>query len=247
MKELQPPRHIEMNIIKTLIVVMLIMVSACKNASSQQENLLKPDAFQKKLAEVKEAQLVDVRTPEEFQRGYLKGALSMNINSDDLKNRSKYLDKEKPLFVYCYSGARSARACDYFRKAGFKIVYDLDGGYSNWTSLNMPVEKPNASTSIGMLKDEYDKIVTSNKKVIVDVYAKWCAPCIKMNPDLKNLTHEYEGKLIFLQIEKDKNEQLAKQLGVTEIPVFLVYKNGKLVMTAEGYRDAKGLRELFDM
>lgn len=247
MKELQPLRHIKMNFLRTLIVVLLIITSACKNASSQQENLLKADAFQKKLAETKEAQLVDVRTPDEFQRGHLSNALNMNINSDDLKNRSQYLDKEKPLFVYCYVGGRSARACDYFRKAGFKIVYDLEGGYSNWTSLNMPVEKPNASTEVGMLKEEYDKIVESHKKVIVDVYAKWCAPCVKMAPDLNILTQEYEGKVTFLQIEKDKNEQLAKLLGITDIPVFLVYKDGKLVMTAEGYRDAKGLKELFEM
>lgn len=247
MKKLQQPNLFKMNSIKTFIAVILIITSACQNASSQQENLLKPDAFQKKLAESKEPQLVDVRTPEEFQRGHLTNALNMNINSDDLKNRSQYLDKEKPLFVYCYLGGRSAKACDYFRKAGFKIVYDLEGGYSNWTSLNMPVEKPNASTNIGMLKDEYDKIVASNKKVIVDVYAKWCAPCVKMAPDLKNLAQEYEGKVTFLQIEKDKNEQLAKELGVIEIPIFLVYKDGKLVMTAEGYRDAKSLRELFDM
>lgn len=236
-----------MNIIKSFIAVILIITSACQNAASQQENLLKADAFQKKLVETKNAQLVDVRTPEEFQRGHLTNALNMNINSDDLKNRSQYLDKEKPLFVYCYVGGRSAKACDYFRKAGFKIVYDLEGGYSEWTKLNMPVEKTNVSTEIGMTKEEYDKIISSNKKVIVDVNAKWCSPCVKMAPDLKNLTEEYKEKVTFLNLEKDKNEQLARQLGVTDIPVFLIYKDGKLLMTAEGYRDAKGLRELFDL
>ena len=129
MKKLQQSILFKMNIIKSFIAVILIITSACQNAASQQENLLKADAFQKKLVETKNAQLVDVRTPEEFQRGHLTNALNMNINSDDLKNRSQYLDKEKPLFVYCYVGGRSAKACDYFRKAGFKIVKKAAGNF----------------------------------------------------------------------------------------------------------------------
>ena len=205
---------------RILISAIVLFILSCNIACSQKENVLSADEFEKQLAASPAAQLVDVRTPEEFAEGHLKNALSMNINSDDLKNRSKYLDKTKSVFVYCYSGGRSASACKFFRNEGFAIVYDLKGGYSAWTDLNKPVEKINASVETGMSKEELDKIISSHKKVIVDVYAKWCSPCMKMEPDLKNLTEEFKNEVFVLRLEKDKNAALSQQLGVTEIPVF---------------------------
>lgn len=231
---------------RILLILLSVLMASCHNAVSQKENLLNVEAFQQKLAQTRDAQLVDVRTAEEFNAGHLKSALNMDINNNDLAKRSQYLDKEKPLFVYCYSGGRSARACDYLRKAGFKIVYDMDGGINKWREKNLPEEKP-STVEAGMSKEDFDKIISSNKKVVVDVNAKWCAPCLKMKPDLTKLTNDYKDKVFFLDIDKDKNRQLAKELGVTEIPVFLIYKEGKLVMTTEGYRDFNALRELFEM
>jgi thioredoxin 1 len=236
-----------MNNLKFISFFLLLIISCCQNAVSQRENVLSVKDFEQRLKTTPDAQIIDVRTSEEFEEGHLKNALSLDILSDDLKNRSKYLDKEKPLFVYCYTGGRSARACDIFRKEGFKIVYDMQGGYSKWSDANMPVEKVNPSTSVGISKEAFDKIISSNKKVIVDVYAKWCAPCMKMEGDLENLTNEFKNTVTVLRIEKDKNTQLAKELGVNEIPVFFIYQNGKLILTAEGYRDLAGLRELFNM
>ena len=98
-----------------------------------------------------------------------------------------------------------------------------------------------------MSKEELDKIISSHKKVIVDVYAKWCAPCMKMEPDLKNLTEEFKNEVFVLRLEKDKNVALSQQLGVTEIPVFFIYKDGKLILTAEGYKVQSDLKKLFEL
>ena len=76
------------------------------------------------------ARLVDVRTPGEFAAGHLDGAL--NVPVQDLSARFGELGpKERPLVLYCRSGARSARAAGLLRDAGFTAVHDL-GGMSRW-------------------------------------------------------------------------------------------------------------------
>lgn len=75
-------------------------------------------------------QLVDVRFPIEFNAGHIEGAV--NINSFDFLNFKDdilKLDKEKPIYVYCYSGVRSRRTCNKLVDLSFKEIYDFKGGY----------------------------------------------------------------------------------------------------------------------
>ena len=76
------------------------------------------------------ATLVDVRTPEEFAAGHLPGAV--NIPVDELPRRFSELGSpEKPLVVYCRSGARSGRAERLLKERGFQDVFNL-GPMSAW-------------------------------------------------------------------------------------------------------------------
>lgn len=76
------------------------------------------------------AQLVDVRTPEEFSAGHIDGAL--NVPVGELPKRIGELGaKERPIVVYCRSGARSARAAGILKGAGFTQVHDI-GPMSAW-------------------------------------------------------------------------------------------------------------------
>ena len=78
-------------------------------------------------------QLIDVRTPKEYKEGYI--ALAKNIS---IKNRKKFkaavqkLEKEKPIYVYCYSGVRSKRASKILKRLGFKKIVDFKGGWKEW-------------------------------------------------------------------------------------------------------------------
>ena len=82
------------------------------------------------------AVILDVRTPEEFAEGYIKGqAKTMNLNyfsNDFVSNVSAKVKKDQIVLVYCAAGGRSASACKDLKKAGFKKIYDLEGGYNNW-------------------------------------------------------------------------------------------------------------------
>lgn len=82
--------------------------------------------------------LIDVRTPGEFNGGYIDGA--MNIAVETLSSRISEIPTGKPVVVYCRSGNRSAQAADILTQAGFTEVYDL-GGIIDWTAAGLPVRQ----------------------------------------------------------------------------------------------------------
>lgn len=100
---------------------------------------VKIEQAEKKLAEG--AQLLDVRTKEEWDEGHLKGAKLVTVTEEGFLEKAKaVLDPKKPVVVYCRSGKRSAMAVEQLRAAGF-IVNDMEGGITAWTAAGKPVEK----------------------------------------------------------------------------------------------------------
>ncbi|MEZ4857284.1 MAG: rhodanese-like domain-containing protein [Flavobacteriaceae bacterium] len=94
--------------------------------------ILDKEAFQNAI-EHHNVQLVDVRTPQEYQGGYLKNAI--NIDYFDALNFTltfEKLNKQKPVYLYCRSGNRSQKAAAKLVEMGFTKIYDLKGGYMNW-------------------------------------------------------------------------------------------------------------------
>lgn len=78
------------------------------------------------------AVLLDVRRPDEFAGGHLPGAVNLDVTAPDFGRRVAALDKTKPLYVYCRSGARSATAAGQLTQAGFGPVHNLLGGILDW-------------------------------------------------------------------------------------------------------------------
>ena len=92
--------------------------------------------FAKQIADGK-TQVVDVRTAAEYKEGHIPGAVNMDVRQSDFDARTKLLDKERPVAVYCRSGARSKTAARKLADAGFQVI-DLDKGITNWDG---PVKK----------------------------------------------------------------------------------------------------------
>jgi rhodanese-related sulfurtransferase len=80
-------------------------------------------------AQGKNEVLLDVRTPEEFKEGHLASAVNINWYDADFAEQIQRLDKEKPIYVYCKAGGRSAKASKALDSLGFKNIVDLTGGY----------------------------------------------------------------------------------------------------------------------
>lgn len=86
----------------------------------------------KTLIKAGNGQLLDVRTPGEFNAGHIKNAENIDFTGSDFREKVAKLDREKPVLIYCHSGNRSGKASLILKELGFKEVYDLQGGYSNW-------------------------------------------------------------------------------------------------------------------
>ncbi len=96
------------------------------------ENLDKA-AFAEALSTATSPQLIDVRTAREYDAGHIETAVNMDFLSTDFEEKIlAQLDKDKPVFVYCQVGGRSAKAVAVIKKQGFKTIYELKGGYSVW-------------------------------------------------------------------------------------------------------------------
>jgi phage shock protein E len=78
------------------------------------------------------AVLLDVRCPDEFADGHLPGAVNIDVTAPDFAKRVAALDKTRATYVYCRSGARSAKAAVQLTAAGFGQVSNLLGGVLDW-------------------------------------------------------------------------------------------------------------------
>jgi len=121
------------------IVTILLLMSSCSKGETEKLSL-KPLEFKERISSLANAILLDVRTPEEVQSGYLKGALNFDFKSPQFNLLIEGLDKEKPYLVYCASGVRSGKAADRMREKGFKEVYTLEGGLNAWKNEGLMVD-----------------------------------------------------------------------------------------------------------
>ena len=94
--------------------------------------------FETMIEQDQTAQLLDVRTPEEFAEGHLPGATNIDWRGEGFAEKAQKLDKARPVLVYCRSGRRSAEAANVLDGLGFK-TYNMKGGILAWTSEGKPV------------------------------------------------------------------------------------------------------------
>ncbi len=234
-----------------LIFFVGIGAGACQNNTSSQQGdstqtskggVVSVEDFDKQLSQTANAQVVDVRTPQEFEGGHLKNALNININGAEFKTQIAGLDKNAPAFVYCLAGSRSASAANYMREQGFTKVYEMQGGILKWKAANKSLEMGKAiPKKQGMRLDEFKQKLNTDKFVLVDYHAKWCKPCIKMAPMLKQVAEEKKDQLVLLKIDADENEELLKTKGVEDIPVLELYQNGKVIWKHNGFIEKEQL------
>jgi rhodanese-related sulfurtransferase len=85
--------------------------------------------------------ILDIRTPDEFKEGHLKGAKNIDFFEDSFEAEVAKLDKDKNYLVHCKSGGRSTKSLKVFKKLGFKNIYHLDGGFIAWEEAEQEVVK----------------------------------------------------------------------------------------------------------
>ena len=86
----------------------------------------------------------------------------------------------------------------------------------------------------GMSVDEF-KLKTSGKLVLVYFHADWCVPCIKEKPILDLIESEKKLEFTMLRLDVDDNPSVSTYFEINSLPQFMIYKNGKNVLTHSGF------------
>lgn len=119
-----------------LLISSLLMLNFFKSSPPAYQNLT-PAQFAEALRQPG-AVLLDVRRPDEFAGGHLPGAINIDVTAPDFAQCVAALDKTQPTYVYCRSGARSAKAAGQLSQAGFTSVANMLGGVLDWSE---PLER----------------------------------------------------------------------------------------------------------
>jgi thioredoxin len=219
-----------------VVATFVLLIVSCTNEKAQTSNTkLSATDFSKKIQESPNAIIIDVRTPEEFSKGHLQNAYNYDWNGEEFNKQIATLDKSKPIFVYCLSGGRSAQASSKMRADGFNEVYELNGGIMKWRGANLPETTDNKPVSMGMSRQNFDALLNTEKLVLVDFYADWCAPCKKMKPYLDEISKDMSDKVVVVRINSDDNQGICKELKIDALPVLQLYKNKKLTWSNTGF------------
>lgn len=113
-------------------ILLILAITSATLACNGKKNYDSVNAEQFATAiATQEPQIIDTRTPEEFQQGHIPGAQNIDVKSSDFDTLISSLDKSRPVAVYCRSGRRSKTAAERLVSAGFNVV-ELDGGILSW-------------------------------------------------------------------------------------------------------------------
>ena len=119
---------------KNYLFVVLLFAS-CMYLQPKQNSMsdLSQNEWARALSEQTEAVVLDVRTEEEFESGYIPKAINIDIQmGPSFIDEINSLDKTKSYYVYCRSGARSSQAVQLMRELGFNNTFNLLGGILDW-------------------------------------------------------------------------------------------------------------------
>ncbi|WP_367870832.1 rhodanese-like domain-containing protein [Luteolibacter sp. Populi] len=124
----------------TVLAAFLIPVLALAADEAPKDGPVKIEVAEKQIASG--IQLLDVRTVDEWETGYLKGAKRATFGEKDFLAQAKAAaDPKKPVLVYCRSGKRTVKAAKELRDAGFTSVLEMEGGLIEWEKAGKPLVK----------------------------------------------------------------------------------------------------------
>lgn len=120
-------------------IYFLLIVASCASANQEAVEIINAE----RLAELQtEGVLVfDIRTPDEYKNGHIPNVIHVNFFDTNFIEQVKELNLSESIVIHCASGGRSAKAAKKLSEAGFIKIYDYSGGFNDWSSKGLKVEK----------------------------------------------------------------------------------------------------------
>lgn len=225
---------------KRIVVLFLMVLAFFSSCAQDKATALTPQPFSARIQQ-DSVQVLDVRTTEEFRSGHVLQAMQADWNKpDEFNKRIQSLDKNKPVYVYCLSGGRSAAAAKKLRQEGFREVVNMSGGIMAWKKEQLPLTV--AANTPGMSYATLQEKIAASPLVLVDIGATWCPPCRKMAPLVQQLVANTPG-LTLIPVDASSATEIVKALEAEEIPVFILYRNGRQVWRKSGILSYEDLRQ----
>ena len=120
-----------MNSILKYILLVAFTIFSCSLINNESINQMNSDELIE-FIELNDAILVDVRTEDEYNSGYIENSLNIDYFSNEFSVNADKLDKNTPIILYCRSGNRSSMSANKISKLGFNEIYNLEGGILEW-------------------------------------------------------------------------------------------------------------------
>ena len=112
-------------------ILIFSTIFSCSLINNESVNQINSDELIE-FIELNDAVLVDVRTEDEYNSGYIENSLNIDYFSNEFSVNADKLDKNTPIILYCRSGKRSSMSANKISKLGFKEIYNLQGGILEW-------------------------------------------------------------------------------------------------------------------
>ena len=221
------------------LLITSFIIFSCNGQTSTAFKTIDVTSYSEKIKATPNAQILDVRTPDEYATGHIENSDNVDFLSNSFVLRMDKYDKTKPVFVYCKSGGRSTKASEKLAELGFTTVYNLDGGMLKWEAAGLA--KPDTKI-IGICSQEYAELLKSDKKVLISFYAPWCAPCKKMEPYILKMQKEMTDKVVIIRLNADENKTIMQELKISELPTLVLYENKVIKWQKSGFVSEEDLK-----
>ncbi len=99
---------------------------------------------------------------------------------------------------------------------------------------------------IKLTKDNFEQeVLKSDKTVLVDFWASWCAPCMMLSPVIAEIAEECGDNVAVGKVNVDEEQELSAEYGISSIPTLLVFRGGEVVNAAVGLRPKEQILAMF--
>ena len=90
------------------------------------------------------------------------------------------------------------------------------------------------------------EVLQSDTPVLVDFWAEWCAPCLRVAPVLEEISREMAGKVKIVKLDIDANPNTARDYRIMSVPTLTVFRDGQPVKSVAGARPKSDLVRMIE-